>query len=127
AYSSVFIVDERQKALVIRLGEIQRTIDQPGIHFKMPIVEDAKAYKARVVNEAEGEAQRFISVFNQYDKAKDVTRKRLFLETLEEVLSKSNKVIIEQGNQGTGVVPYLALPEVSKRSKAAGGQATGGQ
>lgn len=91
------------------------------------IVEDAKAYKARVVNEAEGEAQRFISVFNEYDKAKDVTRKRLFLETLEEVLSKSNKVIIEQGNQGTGVVPYLALPEVAKRSKAAGGQATGGQ
>lgn len=40
AYSSVFIVDERQKALVIRLGEIQRTIDQPGIHFKMPIVEE---------------------------------------------------------------------------------------
>jgi len=91
------------------------------------IVEDAKAYKARVVNEAEGEAQRFISVFNEYDKAKDVTRKRLFLETLEEVLSKSNKVIIEQGQQGSGVVPYLPLPEVAKRNKAAGGQATGGQ
>lgn len=40
AYSSVFIVDERQKALVIRLGEIQRTVTQPGIHFKMPIVEE---------------------------------------------------------------------------------------
>lgn len=40
AYSSIFIVDERQKALVIRLGEIQRTITSPGIHFKMPIVEE---------------------------------------------------------------------------------------
>lgn len=40
AYSSVFIVDERQKALVIRLGEIQRTIETPGLHFKMPIVEE---------------------------------------------------------------------------------------
>lgn len=91
------------------------------------IVEDAKAYKARVVNEADGEAQRFISVFNEYDKAKDVTRKRLFLETLEEVLSKSNKVIIEQGSQGSGVVPYLPLPEVARRNKSASDQTTGGQ
>lgn len=91
------------------------------------IVEDAKAYKARVVNEADGEAQRFISVFNEYDKAKDVTRKRLFLETLEEVLSKSTKVIIEKGSQSTGVVPYLPLPEVAKRNKAAGSQSAGGQ
>ena len=91
------------------------------------IVEDAKAYKARVVNEAVGEAQRFISVFNEYSKAKEVTRKRLFLETLEEVLSKSNKVIIEQGQRGTGVVPYLALPEIKKRSQATTSQPTGGQ
>lgn len=94
------------------------------------IVEDAKAYKARVVNEADGEAQRFVSVFDEYSKAKDVTRKRLFIETLEEVLSKSNKVIIEQGQGGTGVVPYLPLPEVQKRANASGSgsrQQTGGQ
>ena len=90
------------------------------------IVEDAKAYKARVVNEAEGEAQRFISVYDEYSKAKDVTRKRLFLETLEQVYSNTNKVIIESG-QGTGVVPYLPLPEISKRSKAAGTKPAGGQ
>lgn len=40
AYSSMFVVDEREKALVIRLGEIQRTVDTPGLHFKMPIVEE---------------------------------------------------------------------------------------
>lgn len=80
------------------------------------IVEDAKAYKARIVNEAEGEAQRFLSVYKEYSKAKDVTRKRLFLETLEEVLSQANKVIIDK-NGGQGVVPYLPLPEISKRSK----------
>ena len=78
------------------------------------ITEEAKAYKARVVAEAEGEAQRFISVYEEYAKAKDVTRKRLFLETMENVLSKSNKVIIEKG--GAGVVPYLPLPEVQKRT-----------
>lgn len=91
------------------------------------IVEDAKGYKARVVNEADGEAQRFVSVYNEYAKAKDVTRKRLFLETLEDVLSNSNKVIIEQGQGGSGVVPYLPLPEVAKRNKASGAQSTGGQ
>ena len=83
------------------------------------IVEDAKAYKTKVTAEADGEAQRFISVYEEYSKAKDVTRKRLFLETLENVLSKSNKVIIEQGGK-SGVVPYLPLPEVGKRAK--GGQ-----
>ena len=77
--------------------------------------EDAAAYKNRVVQEAQGEAQRFISVYDEYAKAPDVTRKRLFLETMEKVLKDSNKVIVEQnGNQG--VVPYLPLPELQKRA-----------
>jgi membrane protease subunit HflK len=79
------------------------------------IVEEARAYKERVTAEAQGEAQRFVSVFNEYDKAKDVTRQRLFLETMERVLGRSNKVIVEQG-AGSGVVPYLPLPEVQKRA-----------
>ncbi len=78
------------------------------------LIEEAKAYKARVVFEAQGEAQRFIKVFDEYVKAKDVTRERIFLETLEDILGRSNKVIIE-GGQGQGVVPYLPLPEIQKR------------
>ena len=78
------------------------------------VIEDAKGYKARVVLEARGEAQRFISVYDQYTKAKDVTRQRIFLETLEDILAQSNKVIIE-GGEGQGVVPYLPLPEIQKR------------
>jgi membrane protease subunit HflK len=73
--------------------------------------EDAAAYKNRVVQEAEGEAARFISVYEEYSKAPEVTRKRLFLETMEQVLGGSEKVIIEP-NAGTGVVPYLPLPEL---------------
>ena len=79
------------------------------------VVEDAKAYKSRVVAEAQGEAQRFLSVLEEYTKAKDVTRRRLFIETLEGVLGKSNKIIIESGKQGQGVIPYLPLPAVQKR------------
>jgi len=73
--------------------------------------EEAAAYRTRVVQEAEGEAQRFISVYDEYAKAPDVTRRRLFLETMEGVLRGSNKVIVEQGN-GQGVIPYLPLPEL---------------
>jgi membrane protease subunit HflK len=78
--------------------------------------EDAAAYKNRIVQEAQGEAQRFISVYDEYAKAPDVTRKRLFLETMEKVLKGSNKVIVEQGQNGQGVVPYLPLPELQRRA-----------
>ena len=82
--------------------------------------EDAAAYKNRVVQEAEGEAQRFVSVYDEYAKAPDVTRERLFLETMEQILKNSNKVIVEQGN-GQGVVPYLPLPELQRRTPAVQG------
>ncbi|RUT96312.1 FtsH protease activity modulator HflK, partial [Mesorhizobium sp. M7A.T.Ca.TU.009.02.1.1] len=81
------------------------------------IREDAAAYKNRVVQEAEGEAQRFISVYDEYAKAPDVTRKRLYLETMEKVLKDSSKVIVEQGN-GQGVVPYLPLPALQPKAPA---------
>ncbi|TKT80113.1 FtsH protease activity modulator HflK [Aquamicrobium sp. LC103] len=84
------------------------------------IREEAAAYKNRVVQEAEGEAQRFISVHEEYAKAPDVTRRRLFLETMENVLKNSNKVIVEQGN-GQGVIPYLPLPELRGQQTGQGG------
>jgi len=81
------------------------------------IVEAAEAYRKQTVAEADGEAQRFISIYNEYKVAKEVTRRRMFLESMEKVLSRSNKVIIE-GNAGSGVVPYLPLPEINKRQNA---------
>ncbi len=80
------------------------------------IREEAAAYKNRVVKEADGEAQRFVSVYDQYIKAPDVTRKRLFLETMESVLKNSSKVIIDEKQ---GVVPYLPLNEINKPAAAA--------
>ncbi|MBO6551458.1 MAG: FtsH protease activity modulator HflK [Roseitalea sp.] len=79
------------------------------------IREDAAAYATQVVQEAEGEAQRFISIYDQYRLAPDVTRKRLFLETMEGVLGNSNKVILDEEGGGSGVVPYLPLPEIQNR------------
>lgn len=77
----------------------------------------AEAYRAEVTNRSAGNAARFVSVYDEYKNAKDVTKKRLYLETLEEVMKGMDKVILStEGNNG--VVPYMALPEIQKRSKA---------
>ncbi|MFN3719257.1 MAG: FtsH protease activity modulator HflK [Rhizobium rhizophilum] len=89
------------------------------------IREEAAAYKDQVVKEAEGEAQRFISIYDEYVKAPDVTRQRIYLETMENVLRNSNKVIM--GDQ-QGVVPYLPLNELMRQpgNQGAGQSTTGG-
>ena len=85
-------------------------------------LEEAEAYRAQVVNEAEGEASRFSAVLGEYEKAPEVTRKRLYLETMERVLGGVEKVILDDGvdGQGSGVVPYLPLNELRKPQTEAG-------
>lgn len=81
------------------------------------IVEDAKAYRSRVTAEAEGESQRFLSVYNAYSQSPQsqaVTRRRLFLETMEDILKKTDKVILDGGKEGVGVLPYLPLPQINR-------------
>ena len=75
------------------------------------ILQAAEAYKKEVVAKAEGEASRFLSIYNEYAKAKKVTQERMYLETMEEVLADINKIIIDK-NSGEGVVPYLPLQEL---------------
>lgn len=78
------------------------------------VLEDAEAYRARVVNEAEGDASRFLAVLSEYRTAPEVTRKRMYLETMEVVLGRVNKVIIDENSSGQGVVPYLPLNELNR-------------
>lgn len=85
------------------------------------LLEEAEGYRAQVVNQAEGEASRFSAVLAEYAKAPDVTRKRLYLETLEEVLGRVDKVIIDENQGGQGVVPYLPLNELGRKPAATGG------
>ena len=79
------------------------------------ILQAAEAYKKEVVARAEGEASRFIAIYTEYEKAKEVTQERMYLETMEKVLADIDKVIIDK-NAGAGVVPYLPLPELKKRA-----------
>lgn len=86
------------------------------------VLEEAEGYRARVVNDAEGEASRFSSVLAEYQKAPGVTRQRLYLETMEEVLGGIDKIILDEnqtGAGGNGVVPYLPLNELRRNT---GGQ-----
>jgi len=79
------------------------------------LLEEAEGYRARVVNEATGEASRFTSVLTEYSAAPEVTRKRLYLETMEQVLGDVDKIIIDTsvgGSGGQGIVPYLPLNEL---------------
>ncbi|HJU49837.1 MAG TPA: FtsH protease activity modulator HflK [Pseudogulbenkiania sp.] len=79
------------------------------------IQQEAQAYKSQVVNLAQGEAKRFDSVYQSYAQAKDVTAWRLYLESMDEVLKKAGKVIIDSSGKGvSGVVPYMQLQDKAK-------------
>ena len=75
------------------------------------VIQDAEAYREQTVAEAKGQASRFTQVYEQYKKAPDVTRQRIYLETMERVLGGTDKTILDTGGQPSpGGVPYLPLP-----------------
>ncbi|WP_108837000.1 FtsH protease activity modulator HflK [Tateyamaria sp. Alg231-49] len=82
------------------------------------LLEEAEGYRAQQVNQAEGEASRFSAVLGEYVKAPNVTRKRLYLETMETVLGQMDKIILDEsaGGGGQGVVPYLPLNELRRNT-----------
>src|SRR3954462_4646074 len=77
------------------------------------VIQQAEGYKQQVTAEAQGESARFVSVYDQYKKAPDVTRRRIYLDTMRDVLGDMNKVIVDNKG-GSGVVPYLPLPELKQ-------------
>lgn len=86
-------------------------------------VTSARQWAQQVINQAQGSAAEFDKVYEQYKLAPEVTRRRLYYETMERVLSNNDKVIVESG----GVTPYLPLPEVRRTQPAQPAQPQGGQ
>lgn len=84
------------------------------------ILQGAEGYKQQTVAEARGQTVRFLKVYDEYKKAPEVTRRRMFLETMERVLSGTDKVIIDS-KSGQGVVPYLPLDQLQQRRQPAEG------
>jgi membrane protease subunit HflK len=93
------------------------------------LIQEAEGYRAQVVNDAKGDAARFDEIFREYAAAPEVTRKRMYLETMERVFGDVNKIILDETAMGSGggqgVVPYLPLDQL--RSRQTGQQQTGQQ
>lgn len=85
------------------------------------ILQDAEAYKAQKVAQATGESERFLKLLPEYQRAPQITRERLYLETLEDIYASSKKVLID--TKGTGNMIYLPLDKLAEQSR---GDATGG-
>jgi membrane protease subunit HflK len=88
------------------------------------ILQVAEGYQQQAIAEAKGQSARFLKVYDEYKKAPDVTRQRIYLETMERILGNAEKLIYDgggssSGQSGQGVVPYLPLSELSPRRQAA--------
>lgn len=106
---------DRDRTISLAMLEQNRIVPEArGQAAKM--LQEAEAYKERVIAEAEGEASRFEAILAEYLNAKDVTRSRLYLDTMQQVLSGTDKIVID--GDGGGVVPYLPLNELNKRNSA---------
>ena len=79
------------------------------------ILQAADGYKSQAVAEAKGQTSRFLQVYEQYKKAPEVTRERLYLETMERIFSATDKVILDQGaSSSSSVLPFLPLPDLRR-------------
>jgi membrane protease subunit HflK len=83
------------------------------------VTQQAEAYREQTVAEAKGQASRFLQVYEEYKKAPDVTRQRLYYETMEKLFTGTEKIIMDQG-AGSGAIPYLPLPELTRPAQRPG-------
>lgn len=106
-------IDTQNRAQAYREDIIPRA---RGEAIKM--IQEAEAYKESVIARSTGDAERFKAVYEAYLTGQDVTKKRMYLETMERVLQNAQKIVLDQENgAGSGVVPYLPLNELNKKTK----------
>ena len=80
------------------------------------VIQQAEGYKAEKIAIAEGDASRFVQVYQEYVNAKEITKRRIYLETMERILKDMDKVLIENGENGAGVLPYLPLNQLTNKN-----------
>jgi membrane protease subunit HflK len=113
--TGVFIKTQPPKQVEAAFNEVSKASQDVG-----KFMSEAKAYSSTMIARAQGDTARFNAVFEQYKLSPEVTRKRLYLETMEDVLTGTNKVIIDS----KGTVPYLPLPAVQPRATSENIQVT---
>ena len=121
AFNDVQRAKQNQEQLVNEAAAYKNDIVPRARGLAQKMIEDTGAYRQQMINESEGEAQRFLSIYNAYKGNTVVTKRRIYLEQMQKVLNSSDVTIIDQGGAGGqgGVVPYLPLPEIKKRSTGA--------
>lgn len=114
AFQDVKRAEQEKNTLVNKAESYANDILPKARGKAVQIEQDAQAYSKQITERADGDVARFLSVYEQYKNAKDVTRKRMYLETMEGVLGRMNKFIID-GKNGGSLTPYLPLNEMNRR------------
>ena len=121
AFNDVEAAKQDRQRLVREAEAYQNRVVPEARGFASQIVQQAEAYKNRVVAESKGQADRFSKIYSEYSKAPEVTRQRMFLETMERVFGKMDKIIVDSKG-GSGVVPYLPLDQLTRQKNTGGGR-----
>ncbi|HUL04853.1 MAG TPA: FtsH protease activity modulator HflK [Candidatus Acidoferrum sp.] len=103
-----------------KVNEAQKyfnTVTQDAEGQAQKIIKAAEAYKEQKIAIATGDAQRFLSVYEQYKLDKDITQRRIYLETMEQIMQKMRKILIEP-SAGSGTVPYLPLDQLLRQPQS---------
>lgn len=114
AFRDVQAAEQNQATVIQQARQYTNQVVPEARGEAQRILEDARAYSSRVTAEARGQAQRFDNIYEEYRKAPEVTRQRMYLETVERVLGDMDKIIIDE-DAGSGVVPYLPLNEMRRQ------------
>jgi modulator of FtsH protease HflK len=120
AFRDVQAAEQNQATVIQQARQYTNQVVPEARGEAQRILENARAYSSRVTAEARGQAQRFDNIYDEYRKAPEVTRQRMYLETVERVLGDMDKIIVEEG-AGSGVVPYLPLNEMRRSQSSQGG------
>jgi modulator of FtsH protease HflK len=112
AFRDVQVAQADQEKLQNEAGTYANSVIPDNQGKAAKILQDAEAYRKQTVAEATGQAARFNKIYEEYKKAPDVTRQRIYLETMERLFGGTDKIILDPA--GGGVVPYLPLPELRK-------------
>lgn len=116
AFRDVQAAEQNQATVIQQARQYTNQVVPEARGQAQRILEEAGAYASERTADARGQAARFNEIYAEYSQAPEVTRQRMYLETVERVLGDMDKIIIEEG-AGSGVVPYLPLDQVGRQNR----------
>jgi len=119
AFNDVNVAEQDAETLTNQAAQFANQIVPQARGTAQRLAQEAEAYRDRVIADASGEAARFDQIYEEYRKAPRVTRERMYLETMERVLERTDKMILDQNS---GTVPYLPLERTRRPAAATGGE-----